>query len=122
MNQQSGLITEKEYSIELRRYSKKILGYRVFTSDLSKYFVLNETYPLEDLDIVLDELKIISDKYIQHGFVMLLEDGSVYTDPRLLYDRKSGRYTFKSENNVIIPFHAHKYYQEALKRKRGFTK
>ena len=51
---------------------------------------------------------------------MLLEDGTVYTDPRYIYRYDKKEYRFSLDGKVI-PFQAYKYYQESLK-KRGLTK
>ena len=48
-----GLEAVRECSVELRRYSKRILGYRVYMPDGRRYYVLNEMYYTEDLKIYL---------------------------------------------------------------------
>ena len=118
MNSHLIIETARKSKVEFRSYSKKILGYRFIILD-ETYFILNDYYSTEDLSIVLDELKKLSKKHSYSGFVMLLEDGSVYVDTRYTFDNQSGRHVFKSKcDKNIIPFDAFKYYQESLK-KRG---
>ena len=120
---QNGLEKIRNCSIELRTYSKNVLGYRFFMPDGSTYYVLNDLYSSEDTRIVFDELRILSEKYIESGFVMLLEDGSIHVDKKYVYMKELNEYRFKSDckEENIINFHAYKYYYESLK-KRGLIK
>ena len=98
-------LNEIDVKICSRTYSDKILGYRIFLDNDAVIF-LNNRFERNVMSDAFDRLMLLSERYIDYGFIMLLSNLELYYSPHHKFSESTGTYTLipecEKEENVIM--------------------
>lgn len=90
-------LNNSDIKICFRTYSEKLLGYRIFLDDDVVVF-LNNHFDRKTMSDAFDKLMILSDKYIEYGYIMLLSNNELYYCPHYTYSDSKGHYVLDAGN------------------------
>lgn len=91
-------LNNSDIKLCIRTYSDKLLGYRIFLDDDVVIF-LNNLFEREVMSNAFDKLALLSDKYIEYGFIMLLSNNELYCCPHYSYSEQKGHYELSIFND-----------------------
>lgn len=90
-------LSDSDVKICIRTYSEKLLGFRIFLDDDVVIF-LNNRFDRKTMSDTFDKLILLSDKYIEYGYIMLLSSNELYYCPHYTYSDSKGHYELNAGN------------------------
>lgn len=98
IRQAVGKLNDIDVKICMRTYSEKILGYRVFLDNETIIF-LNRHYDRDVTSDTFDRLMLLSEKFVDYGFIMLLSNYELYYCNHFKYSDSKGAHVFSPNIN-----------------------